>query len=62
MSASYVVVVASGGERPTLRNLDAFGPVDEDEADALAARLRKDFALGVVVLRLRGWTEDAVRT
>jgi len=49
--------------------VDAYGPFDEPEADAFAARLRKDYGLKAAAVRLQPWTgrtsyqrmEDAAR-
>jgi hypothetical protein len=34
------------------------GPFDEDEADALAERLRREFGLDAEAERLRPWDDD----
>ena len=59
MSEPFAVVVHRSDRNG--RSL-LFGPFDENEADALAERLRREFALDAEAERLRGWTdEDAAR-
>jgi hypothetical protein len=54
VSAPFAVVVFYEGAR---RDFDAFGPLDEDEADALVAQLRT-YGVDANAVLLRGWIED----
>jgi hypothetical protein len=38
-----------------------YGPLEEDEADALARRLREDYDLRASVVRLQPWSDDPAR-
>jgi hypothetical protein len=62
MSEPYAVLVQP--EARSLSGVYAFGPMDEEEADAFAARLRREYDLKAEAIRLQGWTgahESAAR-
>jgi hypothetical protein len=65
VSEPFAVIVHHGDvyrRREPRERLDVYGPFDEDEADALAARLRNAYELDADVVLLRAWTErDAER-
>jgi hypothetical protein len=59
VSEPYAVLVlhVEPSTRPVaLSAVSAYGPFDEDEADAFATRLRKDFDLRARAVRLQGWS------
>jgi hypothetical protein len=56
MSAPFAVIVRHGPRE----TIDVFGPFDEDEADAFAAKLRNVYELDASVELLRGFTDDDV--
>jgi hypothetical protein len=55
-SEPYAIIVQPDGHR-SLDAITAYGPFEEDEADALARRLRGDFEMRAAVVRLRAWDE-----
>lgn len=55
MSAPFAVLV-----RYARDSIDVFGPMDEDEADAFAAKLRNVYELNAETVLLRNWTENDV--
>jgi hypothetical protein len=60
MSAPFAVLVHHGDvyrRREPSERVDVYGPLDEDEADALARRLREEFELDAEAIVLKGWVE-----